>query len=162
MIHVHKPKFIWCESIEDVNSKVKDPCKANTLLAHVCEIQRKGGRRFVATMSIQAPMWVYGAWKETKDKAEVRHVGVHPAKAKGVQVITNSAPVVDALLEGSVDHEKCRHRQPACPRDPCNRLEEVVEKGVEVDLLASLSTKFFTLRDSPPAQAGARPRMLFL
>ena len=129
---------------------MKDPRKASSLLSHICEVQRQGGRKFVATMSIQAPQWVRGTWKDAKDKSEVRHLGVHPTGSKGIQVITNSVSVIDALLERPTEDKPCRFHHDANSRNLCSVIDEKVKKGVEVDVLMNANAN-----EDPEAPYGA-------
>ena len=61
---------------------MKDPGKAITLLSRKCEIQRKGGRKFVVSMSLQALRRVQ-AWKDMERKTEVKNLGFLKAEKMG-------------------------------------------------------------------------------
>jgi hypothetical protein len=87
--------------VEKISKDWKEPVKLNKLIENICEIQRKGDRKFINVMTLSAPRWVCGLYSEILGKQSVRQFGVHMVDNHGRRLMTNLETLSEALVNRS-------------------------------------------------------------
>ena len=138
LVHVHKPEFIKCEFVKKNSLK---GTMINSLITRICDIQSKGGRKFAATLSVDAPRWACHEYEKLRKKGGVKNFGIHieadeaATQMNAVRLATNSDVVADAI------------RKVQSERKLEDKMENVIMKSAEVESCAKLNGELLKIEN---------------